>query len=209
MYEAATDPYCYPGSTVLQNIPDLRSQDELDRFEAAVTIQRADEPLPVGHLSVSHYYAVHRHLFQDVFAWAGRPRTVRLGKSGSAFCYPEHIAREMRALFSGLKARRYLRGLSPDEFAAEAATFLATLNAIHPFREGNGRTQITFLALLADQTDHPLDLERLEPAPFLGAMIASFRGETADLAAHVRRLIDDRRPPSRSPSRRRVRPGTA
>jgi cell filamentation protein len=196
MYEAAEDPYCYPGSTVLRNIPDLRSQDELDRFEAAATTQRADEPLPAGRLSVSHYYAIHRHIFQDVFAWAGRPRTVRLGKSGSAFCYPEHIDREMRALFTGLKAGRYLRGLPPDGFAADAAAFLATLNAIHPFREGNGRTQMTFLALLADQAGHQLDLERLEPEPFLEAMLASFRGETADLVFHIRQLIDDGKAPS-------------
>jgi cell filamentation protein len=94
LYERTVDPYGYPGTAVLRNIPDLRSQDGLDEFEAAATTQRADEPLPLGRLSVRHYYAVHRHLFQDVYAWAGRPRTVRLGKAGSAFCYPEHIGRE-------------------------------------------------------------------------------------------------------------------
>jgi cell filamentation protein len=189
MYEAGSDPYCYPGTDVLKNIPGLRSQEDLDRFEAAATTQRADEPLPAGRLSVSHYCAVHRHLFQDVFAWAGRPRTVRLAKGGSAFCYPEYIQSEMRVVFAGLKAKRDFRRLSPTEFANEAATFLATLNAIHPFREGNGRTQLTFLALLADQARHPLDLDRLEPEQFLGAMIASFEGDTQNLAAHIRRLI--------------------
>jgi cell filamentation protein len=138
---------------------------------------------------MSHYYAVHQHLFQDVFAWAGRPRTVRLGKSGSVFCYPEHINREMKSLFSGLKAQQYLRGLTPDAFAREAAVFLSTLNAIHPLREGNGRTQMTFLALLADQAGHPIDLERLEPQPFLDAMIASFRSDASSLAAYIHRLI--------------------
>ena len=190
MYEAAEDPYCYPGSAILKNIPELRSRRALDRFEAAATTQRADEPLPIGRLGVSHYYAVHRHLFQDVFAWAGRPRTVRLGKGGSAFCYPEHIDREMRALFAGLKAKHNLRGLSPDAFVGEATWFLETLNAIHPFREGNGRTQMTFLALLADRAGHSLDLERLRPRAFLAAMIASFRGETSDLAAQMRHLVD-------------------
>lgn len=189
MYEADADPYCYPGTTVLKNIPGLRSQEDLDRFEAAATTQRADEPLPTGCLSVSHYYAVHRHLFQDVFAWAGKRRTVRLAKGGSAFCYPEHIEREMRTLFADLKARRGLSGLSPNEFAAQAATFLATLNAIHPFREGNGRTQLTFLALLSDRAGYPLDLDRLEPEQFLGAMVANFRRDTLDLSAHIRRLI--------------------
>lgn len=190
MYEAAGDPYCYPASTVLRNIPGLQSQGDLDLFEATTTTQRADEPLPAGRLSASHYLAIHRHLFQDVFAWAGRPRTVRLGKSGSVFCYPEHIGQEMRTLFAGLKAKHHLRGLPPAEFAAEAASFLATLNAIHPFREGNGRTQVTFLALLADRASHPLDLDRLEPQLFLAAMVASFHGATADLADQLRRLVE-------------------
>jgi cell filamentation protein len=85
MYEAIVDPYCYSGSTVLKNIPGLRSQRALDRFEAAITAQRADEPLPSGRLSVAHYRAVHHHLFQDVYAWAGRFRTVRISK-GSRPC---------------------------------------------------------------------------------------------------------------------------
>ena len=95
----------------------------------------------------------------------------------------------MRALFAGLKAKHHLRGLPPDVFAEEAASFLATLNAIHPFREGNGRTQVTFLALVADRAGHPLDLDQLEPESFLAAMVASFHGSAVDLAAHVRRLI--------------------
>lgn len=189
MYDTADDPYCYPGSSVLRNKQGFRSQAELDGFEAAATAQRADEPLPSGRLSMSHYYAVHRHLFQDVVAWAGRPRTVRLGKSGSVFCYPEHVNREMKTLFADLKAQRHLHGASPDAFAHDASAFLSTLNAIHPFREGNGRTQMTFLALLADQAGHPIDLERLEPQPFLDAMVASFRSDTSGLAAHIHRLI--------------------
>lgn len=189
MYEAGPDPYCYPGTAVLKNIPGLRLQEDLDRFEAAATTQRADEPLPAGRLSVPHYYAVHRHLFQDVFAWAGKPRTVRLAKGGSSFCYPEYIRSELRTLFASLKAARGLSALSSEEFAGQAAVFLATLNAIHPFREGNGRTQLTFLALLSDRAGHPLDLDRLEPVPFLAAMVASFSGDTLNLAAHIQRLI--------------------
>ena len=190
MYEVAEDPYCYPGLAVLRNLPGLQSQEELDEFEAAATAQRADEPLPAGRLSVAHYCAIHRHLFQDVFAWAGKPRTVRLGKGGSAFCYPEYIRREMRALFAGLKAQRFLKGLSAEAFAREAATFLATLNAIHPFREGNGRTQMSFVALLADQAGHPLVLDRLEPGAFLDAMVESFHDRTANLTKYIRQLLN-------------------
>jgi cell filamentation protein len=63
------------------------------------------------------------------------------------------------------------------------------LNAIHPFREGNGRTQVSFIALLADQAGHPLALDRLEPEPFLAAMVASFRGDLSDLRRRIRQLV--------------------
>jgi cell filamentation protein len=107
MYEAVADPYCYSGTTVLKNVPGLRDQAALEAFEAISTAQRADEPLPGGRLSISDYCAVHHHLFQDVYSWAGKYRTVRLSKGGSAFCYPKHIAAEMRGLFARLKTARF------------------------------------------------------------------------------------------------------
>lgn len=185
MYDAVADPYCYSGTTVLKNRAGLRDQRALDRYEAAMTAQRADEPLPAGRLTVSQYRAIHHHLFQDVYPWAGRFRTVRIGRGGSAFCYPENIAREMRALFAVLARKKHLRGLSHGDFAREAASFLATLNAIHPFREGNGRTQTTFLALLADQAGYPPNLDKLKPKPFLAAMVASFKGDEHPLVRQI------------------------
>ena len=155
MYDAVEDPYCYPQTTVLKNRAGLRTQRALTRFEMAMAAQRADEPLPAGRLSVRHYCAIHRHLFQDVYAWAGQFRSMRISKAGSMFCYPEHIAREMRSLFGRLKHDKYLRQLNTDEFVRRAVHFLATLNAIHPFRDANGRTQLAFVALLADQARHP------------------------------------------------------
>lgn len=150
---------------------------------------RAEEPLPGGRFSPAHYCAIHRHLFQDVYPWAGRYRTVRMAKDQSPFCYPEHIAPEMRALFGRLTAADRLSGLDAAAFAEKAAEFLTYLNAIHPFREGNGRTQLTFMTLLAAHAGHPVDLERLEPGAFLQAMIASFFGDEARLRAHIRRLV--------------------
>lgn len=185
MYDAIADPYCYAGTTVLKNIPGIRDQATLDDFETVMTAQRSDEPLPSGKLSVTHYRAVHQHLFQDIFAWAGRFRTVRIGKSGSAFCYPEHIAREMRSAFAKLAKKRHLQGVDRKTFATEAAAFLSTLNAIHPFREGNGRTQTTFLVLLAARAGHPLDLEKLEPEAFLKAMVTSFKGNERPLVRQI------------------------
>jgi len=124
MYAAVPDPYCYPGTTVLINRLGIRDQARLDAFEAEVTAERANQPLPAGRLSYRHYRAIHQHLFQDVYAWAGKPRTVRIAKAGSMFCHPEHIDREMRNLFVKLARRNHLRGLEPGEFATQAAHFL-------------------------------------------------------------------------------------
>lgn len=189
-YDAVPDPYCYPGSTVLKNRLGLRDQAELDAFELELTAQRFDEPLPLGRLSVAHYRAVHRHLFQDVYPWAGRFRTVRISKGGSMFCYPEHIASEMQKLFAELKLENFFRNLSSTDFASRAAHFLAYLNAIHPFREGNGRTQLVFFTVLAMQAGHPLDLDALDPEAFLAAMVKSFHGEETGLAWAIARLTN-------------------
>jgi cell filamentation protein len=105
------------------------------------------------------------------------------------FCYPEHIAAAMRRLFGQLQRARYLSGLTADEFARSGGNFLAELNAVHPFREGNGRTQLAYFAMLAESAGHPLDLERLDPDALLQAVIESFRGDEAALAGLVRHLI--------------------
>jgi cell filamentation protein len=183
------DPYCYPGTTILKNIPGLREQSALDRFEAAASAQRAEEPLPAGRLSVHHFQAMHRHLFQDVYRWAGRFRTVRISKGASMFCFPEHIEAQMSALFADLRARRFLRGLDAKTFAASAAHILAMLNAIHAFRDGNGRTQLAFLALSANRAGHPLTLQQIDADAFLAAMIASFHGDERPLSRQIFGLI--------------------
>jgi cell filamentation protein len=190
MYQAADTIYCYPGTEVLRNLADLRTAAEVERFELAMTSQRAEEPLPAGRFSVAHYRAVHRHLFQDVYAWAGKLRRVRIGKGDSIFCYPENIATELRELFARLRTGNFLCDLTADEFAAGAASFLTTLNAIHAFREGNGRTQLTFLAMLAENAGHPFGQRQLRPREFLEAMIRSFHGDESMLCIELRRMIE-------------------
>jgi len=189
MYRDEPDPYCYPGSTVLENKLDIRGQAELQAFEALITQQRSREGLPAGRLSLAHYRAIHRHLFQDVYDWAGKFRTVRIAKDDSMFCYPEHIDAEMRKLFRALTAERHLRNQPPERFAERAAYYLAEINAVHPFREGNGRTQVTFFSLLAERAGHPLNLSKLDPAKMLAAMIASFKGDVRPLAVVIRSLL--------------------
>ncbi len=189
MYGAFADPYCYPGTTVLKNIPGIRDAKALDRYELSLTDQRAREPLPAGHLSVRHYRSIHRHLFRDVYAWAGQFRTIRIAREQSVFCYPENIAKEMKRVFADLKSAQFPRGLTAEAFAISAAHALSEVNAIHPFREGNGRAQLAFMALLGARAGRPLDFALLERERYLSAIKESFQGDERSLAAEFRRLV--------------------
>ncbi len=189
MYDAVEDPYTYKNSTVLKNKLDLRIQADLDAFEAEISSARAEEPLPEGTLDFKHYCNIHHHLFQDVYDWAGQPRSVRIAKSGNPFCFPENIESQATRLFEELRQADYLRNVEAREFSYMAAHFLAELNAIHAFREGNGRSQLSFFALLADNARRPLNLDRLDPEEMLAAMIASFDGDERKLVAVIQDLI--------------------
>jgi cell filamentation protein len=187
-YDAFDDPYAYKGTDVLKNKAGLRDAALLEAFELEMTSLRAEDPLPAGRFGPTHYRAVHKHLFQDVYAWAGRYRTVRTSKHGNAFCYPKYIADSMEKLFARLQAPPFTGGADFPEFSAAAADFLGELNAIHAFREGNGRAQLAFLYLLGIRAGHPLDLRKVERATMLPAMIASFHGDLGPLTAELAKL---------------------
>lgn len=184
-YDAFDDPYAYKNSTALKNRAGLRDAATLEHFELEMTALRAEEPLPAGRYGPAHYQAVHRHLFQDVYSWAGRYRTVRTAKSGNPFCFPEHIEANMTKLFARLQVQPFTKGATFEAFAAAAADFLGELNAIHPFREGNGRSQLTFMHLVALRAGHPLDMKRVKPVTMMPAMIASYNGQLQPLVAEI------------------------
>ena len=190
MYEVENDTvYCYAGTDVLKNRLGIKDAAELAAFEAEISNQRAQEPIAEADLDYAGYCALHKHLFQDVYDWAGEPRQIRIGKAGNWFCFPENINAEMAKLFSSLAAQNNFVGLSKTEFVKRSAHFVSELNAIHPFREGNGRTQLSFLGILAEQAGHPLDFERLEPVKVLDAIIESFAGNEDKLCKVIGDLI--------------------
>ena len=185
-YDAIDDPLCYPGTQVLKNRADLTDQDELDQFEQLMFLTRSEEPIPDGDLDYDHFQAIHHHFFQDVYDWAGETREVRTGKGGNWFCYPEYIDNEMNKIFSQLASEHYLTQIDDIEiFAERASHFIAEINAIHAFREGNGRCQLTLLTILMELAGFEMDEDRLDPEPFMEAMIASFHGDNGPLAQSI------------------------
>lgn len=85
-------------------------------------------------------------------------------------------------IFAELASQNHLEGLASETFSIKSAHVLAEINAVHPFREGNGRTQLSFLTLLAENSGLPFNPDVLERDRVIDAMIESFSGNEAPLA---------------------------
>lgn len=190
-YTSVPDNACYPGTQILKNKAGLKIQAELDKFELAMFLLRSEDPWPIGRLNLQHYKDLHHHFFQDVYEWAGKFRDIRIGKNGHRFCFPEHIENLMGDLFEGLAKRYNLRGYSRNDFILLLTHFLSELNAIHPFREGNGRTQMAFSILLTENAGFQFNYEKLEPETVLEAMIHSFRGNLLPLQILLNSIVSE------------------
>jgi cell filamentation protein len=201
----ADDPYTDPGTGVLRNLLGISDQDELDRVEAEVTAVRlaqlAENPLP-GAYDLAHLQALHRRIFGDVYAWAGELRTVAIAKQ-DLFCLPQHIRAFADEVFGRLARNGYLQGLDHDAFVSGLADLFGDINALHPFREGNGRTQRAFLTQLARSAGHQLSWQGLDQQANIEASQAAHRGDNEPLRALLDRLVDRARsrPSSSHPAR--------
>ena len=185
----ADDPYSYPGTNVLRNKLAIKNDADLTKAEQRYTTARGLEAARLSFAPTAEGYRdLHRHLFQDVYEWAGQDRTVQIGKGGSSFASPLYVAREMDKLFADMAANNGFRGLPRDEFFDRLGNHLSELNAIHPFREGNGRAMRQHAAQLAHDAGHPIRIASIDKTTWMEASRHSFltgdhRGMAAVLAA--------------------------
>jgi cell filamentation protein len=194
---AGGDPYLDPVSGVLRNLLGITDPGELAQVEAALSASRLIDlerrRLP-GNYDLDHLRAFHRYILSDVFAWAGELRTVSIAK-GSLFCLPQHLVTAGADVFGRLAAADRLRGLNRELFISRTAEFLADVNALHPFREGNGRAQRAFFSQLAHDAGHHIDWIRMDPDRNIAASAAAHHGDLAPLAQMLGDLIDRPHPP--------------
>ena len=170
-----SDPYVYPGTDVLRNKEDIRDAHDLEAFERMATASRLETLSSEVPITVHGYREIHRYVFQDVYDWAGEVRAVDIARNDSLFCLAPHIERELAKRFGAIHRENALRGLTAGEFAARAADHICELNAIHPFRDGNGRTLRAFLVALGRQAGHEIELARIDPRAWNEASRQSFR----------------------------------
>jgi cell filamentation protein len=179
-----SDPvYCYPPDhRVLRNKLNLRDAAQLDYFERELVAERTAQGIPSGDFDLAHLRAIHRHLFRDVYDWAGELRTVEIAKGGNQFQFRQYIGTGMADVHRRIVAAGYLRNLSARAFADKAGEIIGDINYVHPFREGNGRTQALYLEALARQAGHPIDLTRLIRESWMEASKAAHAGRYGPFA---------------------------
>nr|WP_294513811.1 Fic family protein [uncultured Rhodopila sp.] len=150
----------YEESDVYINKFGIRDRTILEATERRLTEDRAAEGFPARahHRTYAGFKAIHRHLFQDLYEWAGRERNYTTGRSSVPFAVPEYIRRWMEDLFGQLARDDYLIARSTQDFATGAARYANEINACHPFIDGNGRTQRFWLRMLADHAGFDLEL---------------------------------------------------
>jgi cell filamentation protein len=188
------DPYVYPKTTVLRNLRDIRDAEQLSKFEAIATTRRTveleHEPI-AGRFDARHLQAIHHYIFQDVFEWAGDFRTVDISKSGDPFAFHQHIVSSLEKMCGELKREWHLAGSDLEHFASRGAYYLGELNAIHPFREGNGRTQREFIRELGLQSGLMLDWSQVSREEMIEASRRSLRVDNAGLEQVLKKALDN------------------
>jgi cell filamentation protein len=189
---------------VLRNLLGITDPAVLEQADADFTALRLAQvhrrALP-GDYDLAHLCGFHRLPFGDVYPWAGQLRTVAIAK-GDPFCLPQHIEIFAEDMFTRLATADYLRGLDRSEFIDGLTELFADLNALHPFRDGNGRTQRAFCAQLARHAGHQLRWAPMDPAENIAASRASLRGDNTPLRTLPERLIDRPNPISTAPQPR-------
>jgi cell filamentation protein len=158
--------------------------------------QRIKDGAPTGSFDLAHLQSILRNLFKDFYDWAGELRTVEINKGGHQFQFRQYIHTGMADVHRRLRAANYLKDRSPIEFARVAAVIIGDVNYVHPFREGNGRTQMQYLKQLAARAGHELDLALIKPKAWTEASKASFAADYSLMADAIGQTIVGPFPPS-------------
>ncbi len=176
VYSVASSIYCYPDSSVLKNKLDIRDPVLLRKVEADLSSARQAEifrtPV-VGRFTATHLCNIHRKLLGDVYSFAGHFRREDIAKGTTRFVTYSQIKEKLQRLLGQLQQEKWLENVPFEAFVARSAYYMAELNYIHPFREGNGRAIREFMRLLFLHNGYVVQWDAVDVEALLNAMIDS------------------------------------
>lgn len=192
-YEGSEDENSnYPGTKCLVNYFNIKDKAELRRVEHFLVNARIAElfhaPLDM-RLSYSYLLAIHERLFGDIYPSAGIIRASKESKSKD-FCFPEYIEKNANELFGKLAEENYLQNIDDrDDFINELAFFMGETEALHPFKDGNGRTIRFFFYRLVREAGYEMEWSEADPDRMLEASIAAIDGDYQPLIDCLEEII--------------------
>ena len=170
---------CYEGTTCLINKFGIKDEKKLSQMETLITTAKCKElevnPID-GDFGFEHYKAIHKYIFEDLYDWAGLVRTASISKKGTVFTLPESIEPLADRIFTGLQKENCYIGYDNDQYIESIVDFYCRTNMLHPFREGNGRTQRVFLTQLIRHSGHDINFSTIDTDELMIATIQSANG---------------------------------
>lgn len=152
--------YTDPKSGLLRNLQHITEPDVLLFVESGAVTKRLQELYenPIIIKNIESLLEIHRHLFQDIYAWAGKKRTVEISKAGKQFFPTSHFDNAFRYIDQLIAEFKEIPKDNKRLIAEKLANILDYVNYLHPFRDGNGRTQREFIRSLALEKGWTLNL---------------------------------------------------
>lgn len=191
-YGSSDSKYFYPNSNTIINKLDIQNAQLLKEAEALYTAQRLLElqaTTIIDNFDLESLIMIHKYIYQDLYDFAGSIRVENISKGETLFAAVPYIIPNAEKLFTQLKSENYISGTTINEFSEKAAYYMAELNIIHPFREGNGRTIREFIRCLALKCGFTLNWNAVSDSEILEASISSVNDIT-HLAEVIRRCIE-------------------
>ena len=189
-YGVGQDPYTYNDSTILINKFNIRDEGILEEAEkeftliAAMDIEFQSPPYDFRYLC-----ALHKKLFRDLFEWAGELRTIDISKGQTGFCNYRYIEKEANIIFAKLEKENYLQGLSFVLFIEKLAEYYCDINVLHPFREGNGRTQRLLFEHIVINCGYDINFETIESNEWLDANIYGYHCDYTMMERIIKKCV--------------------
>lgn len=195
MTDTFIDPYIDLDTGILRNKAGAKTYEELRKIEADVIgmSEISLENIPRTN-DLKELLAIHKTLFGRIYDWAGEIRTIDIRKgSDEYFLIKEKIETGAAFVFGELKDANYLKDLDPDEFVKKLSYFYEQLNFIHPFREGNGRTQRVFWSRGANDAGYYIDWSKVVGDELdTASLVGRVEGNLTPLENMFRKIVSKR-----------------
>ncbi|HBZ75673.1 MAG TPA: putative adenosine monophosphate-protein transferase Fic [Leclercia adecarboxylata] len=188
------DPYLYPELNVMRNRLGIRQAERLAQAAYEFTALRA-ATLSLGPLlrGLPHLCAIHQHLYQDIFDWAGDIREMDIYQGDTRFCHFAYIEKEGNALMQDLEEEGYLVGLEKADFINRLSHYYCEINVLHPFRIGNGIVQRIFFEQLAIHAGYQLEWRGIDPEAWAQANQSGAMGDLSALNTIFSKVVSEAR----------------